>query len=136
MVAYIYGRVEILFFCHLIFYRNGKSKEHDSIDPISFDGINVVEDWISGKDVCVDDYGSIDWMSVVPPSTNTMLLGSSNDEAEDLDTGSFSSLDVEMLSKVPKLICFFDQFAGFDDHEIFNREKDGEENVEEDVVRH
>ncbi|KAE7996750.1 hypothetical protein FH972_001443 [Carpinus fangiana] len=50
-------------------------------------------------------------MSVVPPSTNTMLLGSSNDEAEDLDTG-------------------------FDDHEIFNREKDSEENVEQNVVRH
>lgn len=136
MVVYIYGRGEILSFCHLIFYRVGKSKEQDSIDPISFDGINVVEDWIMGKDVCVDDYGSIDWMSVVPPSTNTMLLGSSNDEAEDLDTGSFSSLDVETLLKVPKLICFFDQFAGFDDHEIFNREKDSEENVEENAVHH
>ncbi|XP_062155761.1 uncharacterized protein LOC133863716 isoform X2 [Alnus glutinosa] len=89
----------------------GKNKEQDSIDPISFDGINVVEDWIMGKDVCVDDYGSIDWMSVVPPSANTMLLGSSNDEAEDLDTG-------------------------FDDHEIFNREKDSEENVEENMVCH
>ncbi|GMY08472.1 hypothetical protein FCV25MIE_03711 [Fagus crenata] len=88
-----------------------KCEEQDPIDPISFEGINVVEDWIMGKAVCVDDYGSIDWMSVDPPSTNTMLLGPSNDEAEDLG-------------------------AGFDDHEIFNREKEGEENVEDNVVRH
>ncbi|KAK7856818.1 hypothetical protein CFP56_021586 [Quercus suber] len=38
-------------------------------------------------------------MSVDPPSTNSMLLGSSNDEAEDLG-------------------------SGFDDYEILNREKE------------
>ena len=52
-----------------------------------------------GKAVCVDDYGSIDWMAVDPPSTNTMLLGPSNDEAEDLGAGNFSSLDVTTLLK-------------------------------------
>lgn len=67
------------------------------MDPISFVGTNVVEDWIMGKDVCVDDYGSINWMSVDPPSANSMLLGSSNDAAEDLGSGNFSSLDVKML---------------------------------------
>ncbi|KAF3970753.1 hypothetical protein CMV_005578 [Castanea mollissima] len=79
-----------------------KSEEQDLMDPISFVGTNVVEDWIMGKDVCVDDYGSINWMSVDPPSANSMLLGSSNDAAEDLG-------------------------SGFDDHEILNRGKEGEE---------
>lgn len=80
----------------------GKSEDRDSIDPISIDGNSIVEDWIMGKDVCVDDYGSIDWMALDPPSPNTMLLGASNDEVEDLG-------------------------AGFDDYEIFSRGKEGEE---------
>ncbi|XP_041000438.1 uncharacterized protein LOC121246372 [Juglans microcarpa x Juglans regia] len=89
----------------------GMSKEQDYIDPISFDCIDVVEDWTTGKDISVDDYGSMDWTSVDPPSISTTLLGSSNDEAEDLG-------------------------AGFDDHEIFNRDKEGEENNDDIMVHH
>lgn len=75
------------------------SKEQDYIDPISFDCIDVVEDWTTGKDISVDDYGSMDWTSVDPPSISTTLLGSSNDEAEDLGAGNFSSLNVKTSSK-------------------------------------
>ncbi|KAB1217840.1 hypothetical protein CJ030_MR3G014750 [Morella rubra] len=89
----------------------GKSEERDCIDPISFDSVSVVEDWITGKDICVDDYGGIDWMSVDPPSINSMLLKASNDEAEDLG-------------------------GGFDDHEILNREKEDEENDEDTEAHH
>ncbi|RVW49336.1 hypothetical protein CK203_073229 [Vitis vinifera] len=86
------------------------NREHDPRDPISFDSSNVVDDWVSGKEACLQDYGTSDWMALDPPSGNTMLLGPSNDEAEDLG-------------------------AGFDDDEIFNRVKDVEEdNIEDNVV--
>lgn len=86
------------------------NREHDPRDPISFDSSNLVDDWVSGKEACLQDYGTSDWMALDPPSGNTMLLGPSNDEAEDLG-------------------------AGFDDDEIFNRVKDVEEdNIEDNVV--
>ncbi|GAV91057.1 zf-BED domain-containing protein/DUF659 domain-containing protein/Dimer_Tnp_hAT domain-containing protein [Cephalotus follicularis] len=79
-----------------------KSKEQNSVDPVSYDCISVVEDWITEKDVCLEDYESLDWMALDPPSDNTLLLGPSNDEVEDLGTG-------------------------FDDYDIFNRVKESEE---------
>ncbi|XP_044509814.1 uncharacterized protein LOC123228443 [Mangifera indica] len=83
-----------------------KNKEQNSMDPLSSDGANTVEEWITGKDVCMEDYGNSDWMALDPPSSNTMLLGSASDEVEEL-------------------------VEGFDDYEIFNRVKDGEENIDE-----
>lgn len=64
------------------------NREHDPRDPISFDSSNVVDDWVSGKEACLQDYGTSDWMALDPPSGNTMLLGPSNDEAEDLGAGN------------------------------------------------
>lgn len=87
-----------------------KSKEHDSIDPISFESLNKVEDWVTGTEVCLEDNGNSDWMALDPPSENMMLLGPSNDDAEDLG-------------------------AGFDDCEIFERVKDGEEESVEEKVK-
>ncbi|KAL5734665.1 hypothetical protein ACOSP7_032526 [Xanthoceras sorbifolium] len=84
-----------------------KSKEQDSVDPMSFDGLNTVEDWITGKDASLEDYGSSDWMALDPPSANTMLLGPSSDEFEELS-------------------------AGFDDDEIFIRLKE-EENIDDNA---
>ncbi|KAK9283027.1 hypothetical protein L1049_011255 [Liquidambar formosana] len=87
-----------------------KSKENDPTDPLSFDSISILEDWVTEKEVCLEDYGHSDWVAIDPPSGNTMLLGPSNDEAEELG-------------------------EGFDDYEIFDRVKDGEEeNVEDNVV--
>ncbi|KAF8369899.1 hypothetical protein HHK36_032065 [Tetracentron sinense] len=84
----------------------GKNKELDPLDPISFDIINTVEDWVTEKDVLMGEFGSSDWMALDQPVSNTMLLGSSNDEAEGFDTG-------------------------FEDDEIYNGIKDEEEeNVE------
>ncbi|GMH04257.1 hypothetical protein Nepgr_006096 [Nepenthes gracilis] len=75
------------------------TKEQDIVDPISFDSISV-RDWIAGKELCLEDFGSSDWMALDPPSSNTTL---STDEAEELG-------------------------AGFDDFEIFGV-KDEEENI-------
>ncbi|KAJ0100770.1 hypothetical protein Patl1_06433 [Pistacia atlantica] len=90
----------------LNFYRFSKNKEQDSMDPVSSDGVNTAEDWITGKDVCLEDYGTSDWMALDPPASNTMLLGSASDEVEELG-------------------------EGFDDYEIFNGE---EENVDDNPV--
>lgn len=71
----------------LLFYRIEKTKEPDSVDPMPFDCLNTIEDWITGKDVSLEDYGSSDWMALDPPSANTVLLGPSNDDVEELATG-------------------------------------------------
>ncbi|KAF3949497.1 hypothetical protein CMV_024637 [Castanea mollissima] len=76
-----------------------KNKEQDYMDPISFDCMSLVEDWLMEKEVCFEDCGSSDWVSLNPPTTNTMQLGALvDDDAEDLGTG-------------------------FDDNEIFDKSK-------------
>ena len=70
------------------------------MDPMSFDCLSNVEDWITGKDVLLEDYGSSDWMALDPPSANTMLLGHSNDDVEELTAGNYNSLDVKLLQKM------------------------------------
>ncbi|KAK9913576.1 hypothetical protein M0R45_037387 [Rubus argutus] len=86
-----------------------KNIREDSMDPISFDSISIVEDWVTGKDVCSEDHESSNWMALDSPSASTMLLGPSNDDVEDLG-------------------------SGFYDSEIFSREKDGENEIVEDNV--
>ncbi|KAA8539485.1 hypothetical protein F0562_026177 [Nyssa sinensis] len=84
-----------------------KNKEQDAVDPISYDNIDIVEDWVTEKELCSEDFGSSDWMTVDPPLGNPMILGPSIDDAEELG-------------------------AGFDDYEIFNGVKDSEEENGED----
>uniref|UniRef100_A0A5B7C0P4 BED-type domain-containing protein n=1 Tax=Davidia involucrata TaxID=16924 RepID=A0A5B7C0P4_DAVIN len=84
-----------------------KNKEQDAVDPISYENIDIVEDWVTEKELCSDDFGSSDWMTVDPPLGNTMILGPSTDDVEDLG-------------------------AGFDDYEIFDGVKDSEEENGED----
>ncbi|KAK6933144.1 protein of unknown function DUF659 [Dillenia turbinata] len=84
--------------------------EQEPLDPISLDNVNVIDDWVTVKELCLEEYGSADWMMVDPPLANTRLLGSSNDEIEGLGTG-------------------------FDDLQIFDgRKDDGEENDENHIT--
>ena len=59
------------------------------MDPISYDSISIVEDWVTGKDVCSEDLECSSWMALDSPSASTMLLGPQNDDAEDLGSGNF-----------------------------------------------
>ncbi|OMP08406.1 hypothetical protein COLO4_06509 [Corchorus olitorius] len=68
---------------------------------MSFDAANMVEDWVMGNDKFLEDYTYSEWTALDPVSGNKMLLGPSTDEFEELG-------------------------AGFDDYEIFNRVKDGD----------
>lgn len=63
------------------------SKEQDSSDPLSFDKISNVEDWIRPRDLDLEEYGNSDWMALDPSSTDTMLLRPLDDEAEELGEG-------------------------------------------------
>ncbi|GMN27356.1 hypothetical protein TIFTF001_001610 [Ficus carica] len=56
-------------------------------DPLSFDRKSVVEDWVMEKEINLQDNRAADWMSLDPPSVNSMLLELSSDEAEDFRTG-------------------------------------------------
>ncbi|KAL2928026.1 Acetyl-coenzyme A carboxylase carboxyl transferase subunit beta [Bienertia sinuspersici] len=76
-----------------------KSKEHDNTDPLSVDNHASVADWITRKELCLDDHGSSDWMAIELPSPSKMRLKSSIDEVEELG-------------------------GGFDDYEIFGGAKD------------
>ncbi|KAL5581614.1 hypothetical protein UlMin_014056 [Ulmus minor] len=71
-----------------------RSVEQEYADPISFDAASVVKDWITDKEICLEENVCPDWTSLEPPSVNSMLLELSTDEAEDFR-------------------------AGFDDNEIF-----------------
>ncbi|GFZ14934.1 HAT transposon superfamily [Actinidia rufa] len=87
-----------------------KDKEQDAADPISFENVGIVGDWVIEKEGCLEDFGSSDWMSVDPPLGNTTLLGPTTDDVEDLG-------------------------AGFGDYEIFEGVRDSEEeNVEDNIV--
>lgn len=68
------------------------------MDPMLLGSLSTLEDWITGKDVCLEDCGSSDWMAVEPPSGNTMVLGSSDEEVEELSGGNYSSIDLEKYS--------------------------------------
>lgn len=63
------------------------SKEQDFSDPLSFDNISNVDDWIRAKDLDLEEYGS-NWMALDPSSVNTMLLRPLNDEADELGEGN------------------------------------------------
>ena len=73
------------------------NREQDPRDPISSDSSDVIDDWVSGKETCLEDYGNSDWMALDPPSGNIMLLGSSTDEAEDLGAGDRSCLPQKLF---------------------------------------
>ena len=65
-----------------------RNKEQDSVDPISYEHISILEDWVTGKPLCSEDLDSSDWMIVDPPLGNTMLLGTPIDDFEALGTGN------------------------------------------------
>lgn len=75
-------------FANQLYSRVDGNKKQIPEDPISFDNISIIEDWITQNDLSLEDHGSSDWMSLVPPSVNTMPLVPSTDESEDVATGN------------------------------------------------
>ncbi|XVE52631.1 hypothetical protein DITRI_Ditri02bG0137500 [Diplodiscus trichospermus] len=87
-----------------------ESKQQDSMQPMSFEAATILEDWVMRIDTFLEDDTDLDWKALDALPVNTMLLRPSGDELEELG-------------------------AGFDDYEIFNSAKEGdEENAEDNVV--
>ncbi|KAG6768985.1 hypothetical protein POTOM_024600 [Populus tomentosa] len=80
-------------------------------DPISFDDVSLVEDWITQNELCLEDSGSSDWMSLVPRSVYTMPLAPSTDESEDVASGNCLAMlknvssQLLFLIKLNALVC-------------------------------
>ena len=75
-------------FSNPLYSRVDGNKKQIPEDPVSFDDISIIEDWITQNELSLEDNGSSDWMSLVPPSVNTMPLVPSTDESEDVATGN------------------------------------------------
>ncbi|XP_022991080.1 uncharacterized protein LOC111487785 isoform X1 [Cucurbita maxima] len=79
-----------------------KANEQYQVDPLSFDGLSIVDDWVWRRDLCAEDYGNLEWTVLdSPPSGSTRLLPLHND-CDDL-------------------------VAGFDDLEVFKRQRESED---------
>ncbi|KAK3018907.1 hypothetical protein RJ639_005112 [Escallonia herrerae] len=88
-------------------YWDQKNEEQAAVDPLAYDNINTVEDWVTEKELCSEDIESSYWTTIEPPYGNIMVLLPSMDEFEALG-------------------------AGFDDFEIFEGVKDSEEETGEE----
>ncbi|XP_019157284.1 PREDICTED: uncharacterized protein LOC109153850 [Ipomoea nil] len=88
--------------------REQKNREQGPVDPISYENIELVKDWVSEKELCSEEPASSDWMAVDPPLGNTLLFAPALDDFEALG-------------------------AGFGDYEIFDGVKDIKDENGEDT---
>lgn len=68
-------------------YRAAGNKQ-EGTDPIAYENINVVGDWVMEKDLCSEISGNPDWTAVDPPLGDVALLGPSVDDIEALGAGT------------------------------------------------
>ncbi|KAL3835402.1 hypothetical protein ACJIZ3_010138 [Penstemon smallii] len=62
-------------------------EQQKTVDPISYENIDIVGDWVMDKEVGSEGLGTADWMAVDPPSGNVVLSGPPVDDIEALGTG-------------------------------------------------
>lgn len=71
------------------------------MDPLSFNCKDVLEDWIVDNEVCREDFGSSNWMSLDSQVGNRMLSRPSADETEEfLDSGKYCWICSHSVYKV------------------------------------
>lgn len=71
-----------------------RNQEKGSLDPLSFNCKDVLEDWIVDNEVCREDFGSSNWMSLDSQVGNRMLSRPSADETEEFLGSGFADLDI------------------------------------------
>lgn len=76
------------FFSLISIYREQKNREQGPVDPISYENIELVKDWVSEKELCSEEPSSSDWMAVDPPLGNTVLFAPAVDDFEALGAGN------------------------------------------------
>ncbi|CAH9103901.1 unnamed protein product [Cuscuta epithymum] len=78
---------DIVFLQYNLHLRAQKDREDVSVDPISYENIPFVKDWVSEREICSDEPASSDWMAVDLPLSNAMLLSPQVDDFEALGAG-------------------------------------------------
>lgn len=68
------------------------------MDPISFDAMSVVEEWVR-SDVYFEEFSNSDWMVLDQLAVNTMHLGPPIDGVDELGAGNYRLLDIKKESK-------------------------------------
>ncbi|CAN0910287.1 hypothetical protein LINGRAHAP2_LOCUS26207 [Linum grandiflorum] len=64
-----------------------EARRVSSGDAITSDNMNMLEDWVAENELCLENYGEMDWMSLVPNNPTPLTAASSSvDETEDLGT--------------------------------------------------
>ncbi|KAJ7963886.1 hAT transposon superfamily, partial [Quillaja saponaria] len=81
-------------------------KEEDPIDPLSFDIIDIVEDWVTEDEVWLEDYGSSNWKSLEPPAIDKMPFGPSIDEVEFIGSEFDDCEIINGLTEVKEEVLF------------------------------
>ncbi|KAA0041431.1 hypothetical protein IC582_004440 [Cucumis melo] len=76
--------------------------EHYPTDPLSFDGLGIVDDWVWKKDLSAEDCGNLEWTVLENPPFSPPMRLPQNDGYDDL-------------------------VAGFDDLEVFKRQRESED---------
>ncbi|CAI0443269.1 unnamed protein product [Linum tenue] len=87
-----------------------KKEEQDTLDPLSYENVRFLEDWVNSKDAFIEESMKSDWAAIDPPHGNKSMLGGHSED--------------------------YINEAVFDDAEIFSGAKEGmEETIEENVAR-
>nr|GMD59056.1 Spore coat protein like [Ipomoea batatas] len=79
---------DIVFLQSNLRLREQKNREQGPVDPISYENIELVKDWVSEKELCSEEPSSSDWMAVDPPLGNTVLFAPAVDDFEALGAGN------------------------------------------------
>lgn len=69
-----------------VFSRGSENSGDDTVDPLSHSNMEVLEDWVSRNQVCIEGNGSSDWKSL-EPIKRTEEVAVVIDETEDLGSG-------------------------------------------------
>lgn len=67
-----------------------RNRQHEPVDPISYEHIALVEDWVMEKELGSESTaGGSEWMAIDPPLGNLIPLGLHIDDVEALGAGKF-----------------------------------------------
>lgn len=86
--------------------------KQETVDPISYEYIDIVQDWIMEKELSTDVSGSTDWMAVDPPLGNVMHPSPHINDIEALGAGNYSYFDLSFF--FISLGCFYFFFSLFE----------------------
>ena len=73
-------------------HRSSGERQEKAFDPLSYEHINLVEDWVMGNEFCSEDSEKKGWMDVEPPYGNVMASGLQINDVEAHGAGNAAML--------------------------------------------